>query len=122
MNEVLINKDDKILNPNIPRYEKFKKDVNSLFKFKFFSQGVQIGAMAKVSTVMGELKIPSGYTCLGIIPCDNGYGDSWQVTYSKYGNNVVAYIDSYINTTLNSTLQCMAVFVKTDYYNQNLVS
>ena len=122
MNEVLKDKNNKILDPKFPRYEKFKEDINSLFKFQFFSHGVQIGAMAKVSDVMGKLNTPNGYTFVGVMNVSNGYGDSWQVVYSEYSGNIVAVIDSYIGATLTSTLQCMAVFVKTDYYNQNLVS
>ena len=99
-----------------------KYNVNDLFKFQFFSTSVYIGGMAKVSTVMGKLKIPTNYTFLGVIAVNNGYGDNWQVTYSKYGDDVVAYVDSYINTALNSTLQCIAIFAKSEYYNQNLVS
>lgn len=121
-----MNKDNKILDPNIPRYENLKNNVNSLFKFQSFSQAVQIGGTAAVSATMGTLNTPNGYTLLGVLPLENGYSDQWQVTYAKYnasGMNIVqAYIKSYYSTTLTATLRCVAVFVKTDYYNQNLIS
>lgn len=133
MNDVLKDKTGKILDFKIPGYEKkvnslksendeIKNNLNNLFKFQDFHIAVHIGGLAKVSTVMGKLKVPSGYTYLGVIANNNGYGDAWQVTYSEYGNNIVAYIDSYINSTLDNSLKCKAIFVKTDYYNQNLVS
>ena len=122
MNEVLKDGSGKILDPNIPRYENFKKNVNSLFKFQHFSLPVYIGANANVSASIGQIHTPSGYTLLGVLPLENGYSDQWQVTYSRYGTGVQAYIKSYHSSDLQATLQCVAVYVKTNYYNQNLVS
>lgn len=122
MNEVLKDKEEGILNPKIPRYEKLKENVNDLLKFQHFSFPVYIGGNANVSTSVGQLKTPSGYTLLGVLPLENGYPDQWQVTYSRYGTGIQAYIKSYYGSNLQATLQCVAVFVKSAYYNQNLVS
>lgn len=122
MNEVLKNKDDEILDPKIPRYEKLKNNINSLFKYKLFSQAVLIGGNANVAVNMGELNTPAGYTFIGVLSMNGGYSDQWQVTYALYGTAIFAYVKSYYNSNLSNTIRCMAVFVKTDYYNQNLVS
>lgn len=122
MNEVLKDGSGKILDPNIPRYENFKKNVNSLFKFQHFSLPVYIGGNANISASVGQINKPNGYTLLGILPLESGYADQWQVTYSRYGTGVQAYIKSYYSSDLQATLQCVAVYVKTNYYNQNLVS
>ncbi len=122
MNEVLKDGSGKILDPNIPRYENLKKNVNSLFKFQHFSLPVYIGGNANISASVGQINKPNGYTLLGILPLESGYADQWQVTYSRYGAGVQAYIKSYYSSDLQATLQCVAVYVKTNYYNQNLVS
>ena len=122
MNEILKNKDDEILDPNIPRYEKLKNNINSLFKYKLFSQAVLIGGNTNVAVNMGELNTPAGYTFIGVLSMNGRYSDQCQVPYALYGTAIFAYVKSYYNSNLSNTIRCMAVFVKTDYYNQNLVS
>ena len=122
MNEVLKDNEGKILNPNIPRYEKLKNKMDDVLKFQEFGVAVEIGANYNGSVNMGKVKTPEGYTYLGIVSNNNGYGDQWQVTYSKYGENVYAYIKSYHGATLTSGVHCRVIFVKTDYYSLNKFS
>lgn len=121
-NQTLIDQSGTQINPKIQQYEDFVNDYSNLFKFQHFSLPVYIGANANVSASVGQIHTPSGYTLLGILPLENGYSDQWQVTYSRYGTGVQAYIKSYHSSDLQATLQCVAVYVKTNYYNQNLVS
>lgn len=121
-NNILKAQNGTELDPNIPRYEKLKNNINSLFKYKLFSKAVLIGGNANVAVNMGKLNTPAGYTFIGLLSMNGGYGDQWQVTYSLYGTAIFAYVKSYYNSDLSNTIRCMAVFVKTDYYNQNLVS
>lgn len=96
--------------------------LNELFKFQYFFKPVVIGANGNIGTIMGALNVPDGYKFIGTLAINNGYGDQWVVTYAKYANNIVAYIASFYNGSLTSQLECMAVFIKEEYYNNNLVS
>ena len=122
MNEVLIDKDNKILDPNIPRYEKLKNKMDNILKFQEFGMAVEIGANYNTSVNMGNLKTPSGYKYLGLVSNSNGYSDQWQVTYGVQGGTVFAYIKSYYNAVLTNSIHCRAIYVKEEYYSQNLVS
>lgn len=117
-----MDKDEKILNPNIPRYEKFKNKMDDIFKFQEFGMAVEIGANYNTSVNMGNLKTPSGYNFLGLVSYSNGFSDQWQVTYGNQGGTIFAYIKSYYNATLSAGVHCRAIFVKEDYYNINKVS
>ena len=122
-NEVFKDKSGKILNPNIPRYENLKDDVNDLFKFENIVSGnIDVPANANRAINIGTYHTPSGYTLLGFIPKSAGWGDQWQVTFCSYSGNVWAYIKSYYATQLTSTVSCTVVYVKSDYYSQNLVT
>lgn len=123
MNYVLKDKDGNILNPDIPQYEKFKNKMDDIFKFQEFSLPVEIGANFNGSVDLGEYHTPNGYKYLGVLTNFNGYGDQWQVTYSRYGgNHIYAYIKSYFGATLVSSVECRVIFIKEDYYNANKVS
>lgn len=123
MNKVLKNKDDKILDFKIPGYEKFKSKMDDIFKFQELGKAVEIGANWNGNVDLGEYQTPEGYKYLGVITNESGYGDQWQVTYSRYGgNHIYAYVKSYYNSTLISSLHCRVIFVKTEYYNLNKVS
>ena len=65
------------------------------------------------AVTVGALNIPSGYTLLGIVGKKNGYGDQWLVSYSQYGENVVAMCYSrYANGSLTESLECNAIYIK----------
>ena len=118
-----MDKDEKILDPNIPRYEKFKNKMDDVFKFQELGKAVEIGANWNGSVDMGEYQTPEGYKYLGVITNESGYGDQWQVTYGQYGgSHIYAYIKSYFNGNLTASVRCRAIYVKTDYYNDNLVT
>lgn len=116
-NPILKDKNENIQNPKIPRYEKLKNEVKSLFKFQQVSQQVTIDGNGNIGTPIADLENPTGYTLLGILPKVNGYGDQWQVTYSAYSQKVYAYIKSYYSESLTSTLQCTVVYINSDYLN-----
>ncbi len=105
MTNVLKDLNGNILNPKIPRYE-------DIIKIQEFSQSITINGNGNTWVTMGKLTIPNGYIFLGITTVGNGIGDQWQVTYSKYGENIVAYIKSYYNEQIASTLKCTALFLK----------
>lgn len=94
-----------ILNPTIPRYEE-------IVKVQEFAQTVSINGNGNTWITMGKIVVPVGYTFIGVIPIANGIADQWQVTYAKYGDNVVAYIKSYYNDQISSSLKCTALFLK----------
>ncbi len=100
------NKSKEIVNLKIPRYE-------DIIKIQGFTQTVSIVANGNTWVTMGNLVVPDGYTFIGVIPVANGVGDQWQVTYAKYGDNIVAYIKSYYNGQLSSSLKCTALFLRT---------
>lgn len=122
MNEVLKDNEGKILNPNIPRYEKLKNKMNDLFKFEYISSGnIDVPANASRAINIGTYHTPTGYKLLGFVALDVGWGDQWQVTFGRYGGDSVwAYIKSYYAAQLTSTVSCTAIYVKTDYYNENI--
>lgn len=118
----LKDKDGAIIDANIPRYEKFKQDASSFFKFEDMQKSVMIAANGQAGVDIGEYHAPEGYDILGVIPLSNGVGDVWQVTYSQYGGkHIYAYIKSYFNGNLTSTVRCRVIYVSLEYYNQNLI-
>ena len=101
---------------------KYEAPETDIFKFQHFSTSITIGANGMSTANMGTINIPSGYTYAGMLSHSAGYGDQWVVSFSKYINNAYAMAHSKINQTLTNTIECTAVFVKTTYYNNNLVS
>ena len=62
---------------------------------------------------MGELNVPSGYTYIGVLAVENGYGDQFACTYSRYGSSIYVVVKNYYSGgTLTSTVKCNAVFLK----------
>lgn len=95
----------------------FKK-LSSMIKIRRLVKTVSIPVNANASFNMGSLAAPSGYEYVGILPVENGYGDQWQVTYAKYGpNGVFAYVKSYYGATLQASLQCNVVFIKSGLFS-----
>lgn len=123
-NEVLKDKNHKILDPKFPRYEKFKNKMNDIFKFEYItSNNIDVPANANRAINIGSYHTPTGYKLLGFVPLNVGWGDQWQVTFGRYGgDNVWAYIKNYYAAQLTSTVSCTAIYIKSEYYNQNLVS
>lgn len=89
--------------------------LRSLIKYKSFSKKVTISANANGAVSLGTLSTPNGYTFIGILPLENGYGDQWLVTYSLYGGAVYAYYKSWYGASLTGTLRCTAIFINTSY-------
>lgn len=90
-------------------------DLHSLFKFQNVNKQVTIGGNGNIGTPIANINTPEGYTILGILPLENGYGDQWQVTYCSYQNQVYAYIKSYYAQQLTAFLKCTVIYIKSDY-------
>ena len=97
-------------------------DLNFL-KFKMMEKSnVTVSGNSSTSVDVGTFTIPDGYTFIGILPINNGYGDQWIVSYCRYNNSCVAMIDNHYTDSLTSQLRCCVLFVKTDYFNQNSIA
>lgn len=107
MSGYLVNRTQKkVADLKMPRYE-------DIIKIQEFTQSVTINGNGNTWVTMGKLIVPDSYKFIGVIPVTNGIGDQWQVTYSKYGENIVAYVKSYYNEQVSSSLKCTALFLKT---------
>lgn len=97
-------------------------DLNFL-KFKMMEKSnVTVSGNSSTSVDVGTFTVPDGYTFIGILPINNGYGDQWIVSYCRYNNSCVAMIDNHYAQSLTSQLRCCVLFVKTDYFNQNSIA
>ena len=105
-------KGTEIFNGVIPRYEPA-----NWIKIRHYSKQVTINANDNPAFNLGYISAPIGYTFIGIIPEENGFGDQWQVTYATYSGAVFAKTKSWYNASLTGNLRCYAVYIKTDIYN-----
>ena len=121
---VLEDKDGGIIDANIPRYEKFKNKMDDIFKFEHIQSGaIDLPANSNRAINIGVYHIPEGYEYIGVLPLSGGIADAVQTTFSRYnGNNIYVYINSFYPAQLTFSVSCTVIYVKTDYYNQNLVS
>ena len=81
-----------------------------------------MNATSSKAVTMGSFSVPEGYTYVGCIANENGYGDQFLVTYSKYGENITAMVHNQFASNLTKTLKCIVIYVKEDYYNANLIT
>ena len=122
-NNILKAQNGTELDPKITSYEDFKNKIDNFLKFEDMQKSVMIASNGQAGVDMGEYHQPNGYELLGIVAMSNGVGDAWQVTYGQYGgSHIYAYIKSYFNGNLTASVRCRVIYVKTDYYNQNLIS
>ena len=98
-----------------------KTKVDSIFKFKKYEKEITMNATSSKAVTMGSFSVPEGYTYVGCIANENGYGDQFLVTYSKYGENITAMVHNQFASNLTKTLKCIVIYVKEDYYNANLI-
>lgn len=106
------------INPNL-----IENKITDVFKLKRYSKSVTIGANAFTNINMGSSADITGYTRVGVIGRENGYGDQWLVSYTIYSNNQVqAMVHSKYTSSLTASLVCYVVYMKTDVYNSILVS
>lgn len=96
--------------------------INGLFKIKKYTGSITVGGNAFQTLNMGSLSSISGYTFVGILPNQNGFGDQWVVSYGLYGGNVQAMVHSGYSGSLTANLTCYVIWVKTDYYNTILTT
>lgn len=96
--------------------------VDGIFKFKKYTKNITIGGTSSKAMTMGSFSVPEGYTYVGCIANENGYGDQFLVTYSKYGENITAMVHNQFASNLTKTLKCIVIYVKEDYYNANLIT
>lgn len=119
MSKYLVNKKiKKIFNGIIPRYEEEKQRLSNLFIFDTYSAEVTMPANGVETHRFPNFVVPTGYTFVGFLTKENGYGDQWTVTYSIYDNRVCAKIKNWYNGQLTAKLNCTAMFVKSDYLPQ----
>ena len=98
-----------------------EQSLSGLFKFQFFSQTVTVNSKSVYFSNLGTLTMPEGYTFLGLLPCMGGYGDQWQVGFTRYNTSVFSQIYSYHTTALTSGISCYAIYVRTDMYNLMII-
>lgn len=99
-----------------------KTKVDSLFKFKKYEKEVTMNGTSSKAVTMGSFSEIEGYMYLGCIANENGYGDQFLVTYSRYGENITAMVHNQFASNLTKTLKCIVIYVKEDYYNANLIT
>lgn len=96
--------------------------VDSIFKFKKYTKNITISGTSSKSITMGSFTNIEGYVYIGCIPLANAIGDQFLVSYGKYGNNITAMVHNQYAMQLAGDLVCVAIFVKEEYYNTNLMS
>lgn len=102
--------------------EKFYNYPKNWLKIRKIEQSVTIGANGFTNIDFGTLTIPNGYTYIGVVTEENGFGDQWLVSYAKYGDNLVAVVHSKYNVSLNGTLKCKVLFIKTSLIDEFIIN
>lgn len=96
--------------------------LNDLFKFQTLSVPIEIAGNGHASFQMGWLDETEGYSYLGILSKESGFGDQWTITYSLYqGNKIYADVRNNYSQTLSSSITCTVVYVKSDYLTANII-
>ena len=96
--------------------------IGDLFKFQTLSVPIEIAGNGHASFQMGWLDTTDGYSYLGILSKESGYGDQWQITYSLYqGNKIFAVVRNNYSQTLSNTITCTVVYIKSDYLTAAIV-
>ena len=89
---------------------------NNLFKFQTLSVPIEIAGNGHAAFQMGWLDKTGGYSYLGILSKESGFGDQWTITYSLYqGNKIYADVKNNYSQTLSSSITCTVVYIKSDY-------
>lgn len=89
---------------------------NNLFKFQTLSVPIEIAGNGHAAFQMGWLDETEGYSYLGILSKESGFGDQWTITYSLYqGNKIYADVRNNYSQTLSSSITCTVVYIKSDY-------
>ena len=102
---------------------KYEAPETNIFKFQKFTKSITVGANGMTSLDMGTLNIPTGYSYAGVMNLTTGYGDQWVVSFGKYSSNhIYAMAHSKYGASLTTNIECTVVYVKTTYWNDNLVS
>lgn len=96
--------------------------VDGIFKFKKYTKNITIGGTSSKAMTMGSFSNIEGYVYVGCIPLANGVGDQFLTSYGKYGDNITAMVHNQYAMQLAGDLVCVAVFVKQEYYNANLIT
>ena len=104
------------INEVVGRIEEEETNLKTLFKFKTLSVPISIAGNGHAAFQMGWLDQTGGYSYLGILSKESGYGDQWQITYSLYqGNKIYADVKNNYSQTLSSSIACTVVYIKSDY-------
>lgn len=95
---------------------------NNLFKFQTLSVSIEIAGNGHASFQMGWLDETEGYSYLGILSKESGFGDQWTITYSLYqGNKIFADVRNNYSQTLSSSITCTVIYIKSDYLPTTMI-
>lgn len=97
--------------------EKYIPYPSDWFKFRRKSVSVNVPSGGSNFDLTSSLEEPTGYTFFTVIPYLNGYADQWVVSYSRYGNKIIATIYSKYNGNLTSNLEFMIIYIRSDLYD-----
>lgn len=110
------------INEVVGRIEEEETNLKTLFKFKTLSVPISITGNGHAAFQMGWLDTTGGYSYLGILSKESGFGDQWTITYSLYqGNKIYADVKNNYSQTLSSSISCTVVYVKSDYLTKAIV-
>lgn len=102
--------------------EKYIPYPSDWFKFRRKSVSVNVPGGGSNFDVMSSLEEPTGYTFFTVIPYRNGYSDQWVVSYSRYGNRIVATIYSKWNGNLSNSLEFSVIYIRSDLIDSFIVN
>lgn len=97
--------------------------IGDLFKFQTLSVPIEIAGNGHASFQMGWLDETEGYSYLGILSKESGFGDQWTITYSLYqGNKIFADVRNNYSQTLSSSITCTVIYIKSDYLSTTMIA
>ena len=92
------------------------------FKFREKSVSVTVPSGGSNHNLTSSLEEPTGYKYFTVVPKHNGYADQWVVSYSEYGNKIIATIYSKYGGTLTNPLTFYIIYIREDLYDVFKVS
>lgn len=87
-------------------------NLGSLIKTQTFTGTVSLPGKGEGSLNMGALKVPTGYTYIGAVAIDSGYGDQFLCSFQRYGSNMLCTVKNLFLSELTGNVTCKALFLK----------
>lgn len=97
-------------------------EINDWFRIREYTSSITVAGNSTATIDMGNISTPTGYTFLGVVSNNSGYGDQWIVSYSNYNSKIQAVVSSRYSSSLTNDLVCYAIYLKTSFYNNILLS